>query len=198
MFDKIELEEIIKELSLTDNIKLDDIPNLELYIDQVTSFINEKFDNIKRDDNDKTLTKTMINNYTKAKVLMPPKNKKYSKDHIILLILVYKLKNILSINDIRSLFEPILNDISIIEDNVISLEDIYSTYTEIIDTEFSSFGAELNRKFELIKEKADKIENDKEIAELFLTIVMLVAQANAHKRLAEKLIDKYFSNPTKC
>ncbi|TYQ16329.1 UNVERIFIED_CONTAM: uncharacterized protein DUF1836 [Acetivibrio alkalicellulosi] len=194
MVDKKELEEIINELSLTDNIKLDDIPSLELYIDQVTSFLNEKFDCHRRDDSDKTLTKTMINNYTKAKVLMPPKNKKYSKDHIILLILVCKLKNILSINDIRSLFGPILNDISTTEDNIISLEDIYSTYTEIINAEFSNFDDELNVKFQLINEKSDKIENDKEIAELFLTIVMLVAQANANKRLAEKLIDKYFSN----
>ena len=59
-------------------------------------------------EDDKTLTKTMINNYTKNKILPPPEKKKYSKEHIIMLISIYYLKNIASISDIRKLLDPMM------------------------------------------------------------------------------------------
>ena len=50
---------------------------------------------------EKVLTKTMINNYAKGKLFIPIKNKKYSKQHIMLINLIYQLKGALSINDIK-------------------------------------------------------------------------------------------------
>ena len=49
----------------------------------------------------------MINNYTKAKVFPPPIKKKYGKMHIMLLIMLFHLKSVLSIKDFAILFEPI-------------------------------------------------------------------------------------------
>lgn len=186
-------DDIIKELCLTDEIKLSDIPNIDLYVEQVIGFIEDQMCHVKRNENDKLITKTMVGNYTRDGVLMPSKNKKYSKNHIIMLILIYNLKQILSIEDIKTLFSPIMKDISTASDDVIPLEDIYSTLLDIKSIEFESFGDLFNEKFKNIQEKLENVEShDKDIAEIFLTIIMLIAQANAQKRMAEKLIDKYF------
>lgn len=195
MIDENELIELIKELCLGDTIGLEDIPDLNLYMDQVTNFIDEKLSNLKRNDNDKILTKTMINNYTKQGLLMPSNNKKYSKQHIILMILVYYLKQVLSLDDIKLLFEPILKDMSNIEDDVISLDDIYAIFLELKDNETEDFENFISSNIRSVKEKTIEIEKEnQDLAQLFLIVIMLVAQANAQKRLAEKIIDVHFKN----
>ncbi len=192
---KDELAGLIDELSLSADVKISDMPGIGLYMEQLTSLIDSKLSRHKREKNDKILTKTMINNYTKAGLLMPPVNKKYNKDHFILLILIYYLKNILSINDIGKLFSPILNNIASRDDDVISLEEIYSTFLELVRIELDSFSLSLMNKVDLIKDKTAKVASEKrDIAELFLMVLMLVAQSNAQKRLAEKIIDTYFSD----
>lgn len=192
--DKKELISLINELSLLDDIKLSDIPDINLYMEQVTTLIDDKLGHLKRSENDKILTKTMINNYTKSGILMPPVNKKYNKQHIILLVLIYYLKQILSINDIHTLLAPILNDMETSDDDIISINDIYSTFLEIKHNEFENYSDIFTDKFDLIDEKISNIDSEnRSKAELFLIVIMLVAQADAQKRLAEKIIDKYFN-----
>lgn len=190
---KDDLAKLISDMSLLDDIQPSEIPDIDLYMDQVTTFFNDRLGHLKRDEKDKILTKTMINNYTKAGILMPPKNKKYSKRHIILLILIYYLKQIISINDIKTIIGPILNNINTEEDDIIPLEDIYSTLIEIKHREFENYRNVFDEKFNLIKDKTSNLDGEnKELAELFLTVLILIAQADAQKRLAEKIIDNYF------
>ena len=66
------INSILASVSRIDYIKPDDIPNIELYMDQVTTFMEEQLASTKRYDEDKILTKTMINNYAKNKLLPPP------------------------------------------------------------------------------------------------------------------------------
>ena len=98
---------ILKQFSELDYVHPEDIPNIDLYVDQVTTFIESQLSSLKRDEDEKILTKTMINNYTKNHVLPSPDKKKYSKDHVLTLILIYYLKSFLSIKDIPTLLEPI-------------------------------------------------------------------------------------------
>lgn len=190
---KEDLSRLINDMSLLDDIQLSQIPDINLYMDQLTTFFNDKMGQFKRDGNDKILTKTMINNYTKAGLLMPPVNKKYGKRHIILLILIYYLKQILSINDIKTIIGPILNNIDSADDDIIPIESIYSTILEIKQIEFKDYCDLFDDRFKIIKEKTENLGGkNKELAELFLTVLILVAQADAQKRLAEKIIDNYF------
>ena len=79
---KIRIKTMIKEWLRQDYITPEDVPSIELYMDQVTTFMDKQLENTKRFDSDKTLTKTMINNYTKNNLLPPPVKKKYSKEHM--------------------------------------------------------------------------------------------------------------------
>ena len=101
------LNSILASLNRIDYIKPEDIPNIDLYMDQVTTFMNEQLAETKRYPDDKILTKTMINNYTKNNLLPAPDKKKYSKEHLLTLIFIYYFKGILSINDIQNLLNPI-------------------------------------------------------------------------------------------
>lgn len=187
---------LVEEISIFNEIDIRDIPCIDLYMDQVTTFFDDKLGHLKRDEKDSILTKTMINNYTKDKVLIPPKSKKYSKNHIILLVLIYNLKQILSINDIKSLLMPLLKDIAADGNNNISLEEIYAAFIEIKKEELGSFNKDFEDMLSNIKDKlAEKAQGEHPKLELLLLVLALITQAYSQKRLAEKIIDTYFKQP---
>lgn len=191
-FDENFLSSFITNISNGNDIKLSSIPDIELYMDQVTTFIDGRLSHLKRDKSDKLLTKTMINNYTKSKILLPSKNKKYNKQHMILLILIYYLKQILSISDINSLFEPLFKHMSD-SDKPEILDDLYSAFLDIKSDEFEKVEDFFAEKLSLIREKISAYTGEeRDVAEKLLLVILLVTQANAQKRLAEKIIDEFF------
>ena len=76
------LTDILGNLAHLNHIQPSEIPHINLYMDQVTGFMEEHLSNSKRFEDDKILTKTMINNYAKNKLLPPPEKKRYSKEHM--------------------------------------------------------------------------------------------------------------------
>lgn len=104
------LNSILASISRIDYIKPEEIPGIDLYMDQVTTFMENNLSSSKRHPEDKVLTKTMINNYAKNHLLPPPVKKKYSREHILMLTFIYYFKNIMSINDIQVLLGPIAEE----------------------------------------------------------------------------------------
>ncbi|HOM42318.1 MAG TPA: DUF1836 domain-containing protein [Bacillota bacterium] len=185
---------IAEDISQGRNIRIPDIPDIELYMDQVTTFIDNKLGYNKRILKDKILTKTMINNYTKSKILLPSKNKRYNRQHVILLILIYYLKQILSINDISILFVPLFKNITSSNDGAGYLESLYNAFLEVKDNNANDLKSILSKKLDLINTKVEELPNDsKETSKILLTVLMLVATAGIQKRIAEKIIDDYLT-----
>ena len=84
------LNSIMESFDRIDHIRSKDIPNIDLYMDQVTTLMQDRLKNTTRyPEQDKILTKTMINNYTKNNLLPPPLKKKYSREHVMILIFIY-------------------------------------------------------------------------------------------------------------
>ena len=81
-----ELRREIREKLKLDFIVPEDIPDEEMFMEQVTTFMEEHLRNNLRNEDEKTLTKAMINNYTKNKLMPPPVKKRYSREHLIFLI----------------------------------------------------------------------------------------------------------------
>ena len=78
-----------------------EIPGIDLYLDQILSLVSEKNSASATRYRERTLTKTMVNNYSKDGLISPINGKKYSRAHIIEMLLVYNLKNTLSIDEIK-------------------------------------------------------------------------------------------------
>lgn len=178
------IEELLKEWVKLDYILPEDIPEIELYMDQVTTFMEQKLKNNNRYEDDKTLTKTMINNYTKNHLLPPPVKKKYSKNHIYLLIYIYYLKNFLSINDISVLLAPLWEHIS--END--ALENIYET---IFNLEKEHTEVLRNSIQETYKKSLNTFSGEnKEYLEQLSFISLLSYDIYLKKQIVEKLIDE--------
>ncbi len=181
-----------KEVYDFETIEINDIPNIDLYMDQVTTFIDTKLSCYKRNFDDKVLTKTMINNYAKGKLFPPPQKKKYTRSHIMLLIIIYHLKSILSINDIYLLLSPINTELSE-NSNSKMLENVYKNFLKM---QKSVQSATLNSAvdFEEIKKIFEVGDHDIDKIENILYVLTLSFFANTEKRLAEKIIDNSFKN----
>ena len=156
-------------------------------------FFEGKLSSLKRDKEDKILTKTMINNYTKAKILMPVKNKKYTKQHIILLILIYNLKQTMSISDINTIISPLLKEIDKNFKDAVKVDELYSAFLDIKKQGTVNFEENFTKKLKKIKEKYE----DDELEQVLLTILMLINEANIHKRMAEKILDNFLIDTKK-
>lgn len=194
-FDKFTFKEILENINQwieTDVINPEDIPSIELYMDQVTTFMDKELARTKRHPDDKILTKTMINNYSKNDLLPPSNKKKYSKDHIILLIYIYYMKNFLSISDIKTLLSPMTNryfndfrDDST-DKSSLSMSDIYA---EIYTLE-KKYTAKLKENIDEICDIADsEFKEASEYLKAFALVSMLSYDIYAKKQLIEHLLD---------
>ena len=184
------LSDILSWLDSISYIKTEQIPEVDLYMDQVTSFMEEHLKKTKRSQEDKALTKTMINNYAKNRLLPAPVRKKYSKEHILLLLFIYYYKNLLSIGDIEQLFRPVTEQHFHI-DSGLNLSDIYEEV-------FSREALQMDRLKEDIRAKfedscltfTDTDSEDQEYLQLFAFISELSFDVYLKKHMIEMLIDQ--------
>ncbi len=188
-----ETETVIKELKSylekAEYIKADDIPNIDLYMDQVTTFMEKHLGSTRRYEDDKIMTKTMINNYAKNDLLPPPEKKKYNKEHIMLLVFIYYLKNILSISDIDRLLKPLRDEYFGTEKNGVSIEKIYNA----IFSESAKMFPRLLKDIDTYARKSEKFSEDFPQDSHYLDylgmVCMLGADIYIKKQIMERLID---------
>lgn len=183
------LSEILEDLKKIDYVRPEDIPNIDLYMDQITTFMDSQLEASKRHESDKILTKTMINNYAKNDLLPPPEKKKYSKEHVLTLIFIYYFKSILSISDIQSILNPI-TDKYFGKDGNYSLEDIYKEVFGLEHQETLSIMKDLVKKLNIsMKTFPDATSEDAELLRTFSFICMLSYDVYVKKTIIEKMID---------
>lgn len=171
-------------------IRAMDIPDIGLYMDQVTTFMDTHLKNTTREPaTDKILTKTMINNYAKNNLLPPPSKKKYSRDHVLLLIFIYYYKGILSISDIQELLQPITQryfengktyDLTRVYEEVFSLEREQKDVLKV----------DVEEKFQIAQKTfEDAPEEERDFLKIYSFICMLSFDVYVKKLLIEKMID---------
>ena len=171
------INQVLEEI---ESFNIDDIPNIDLYMDQVTTYLNGKFNTSKRHDDDKLLTKTMINNYSKAGIIKPVKGKKYTKEQIIGMLIIYNLKNIITIQEIKDLLLPIYEtneNLEIIYDRFIEITTNQTQLKPLIDNLINTNQLDINDK------------NEKLIA-----ILVLANLANQIINVIEGIIDNDSKN----
>lgn len=180
--------DLIHSLALENNISLDDIPKVDLYIDQVIELFENNYNQSKRNIKEKILTKTMINNYAKGKLFFSVQSKKYSKEHIMLINLIYQLKGALSINDIKETLGHLNDNVT---NKSFDLESFYTSYLSLYFKNADVFKEDLALKAEEVREEIRKMD-DENVVELERTLMIasLVNMSNLYRRAAEKLVDE--------
>lgn len=191
------LKEVLEKLQTMDYVKPEALPNIDLYMDQVTTFMDTQLASTKRHEEDKILTKTMINNYAKNNLLPPPNKKKYSKDHILTLLFIYYFKSILSISDIQSILNPI-TDKYFGSESGLNLQDIYNEVFGLEHAEVQHILKELARKYKTsLKTFKDIPDEDAKLLHKFAFICMLSFDVYIKKLIIEQTIDELPSSKQK-
>ncbi|MCM1283884.1 MAG: DUF1836 domain-containing protein [Muribaculaceae bacterium] len=183
------LADMQRKLKSIDYVKTEDIPNIGLYMDQVTTFMEEELKACKRYDEDKILTKTMINNYAKNNLLPAPEKKKYSKEHIVTLLFIYYFKNILSISDIHTMLDPLTEHYFSGQEGF-CMEDVYNEVFDLEKTESEKLLKDLGKKYKLAHETfGDFPVEDQSFLQSFSFICLLSFDVYIKKMIIESVID---------
>ena len=180
-------QEIIDRLALERQITVEEIPKIDLYVDQVIQLFDTGFSEMKRNPDEKILTKTMINNYAKGKLFYPVSNKKYSRNHVMLISLIYQMKSALSINDVKRVLAGI-NDKAAKKE--IDLSSFYESYLDVQRYNDELFKGNLEQQVTRAESESAGFGNDREDIEKVLLIASLVHTSNLYRRAAEILVDE--------
>lgn len=184
------LNSILSSISRIDYVRPGDIPNIDLYMDQVTTFMEEQLHSTKRYEDDKILTKTMINNYAKNNLLPPPVKKKYSKEHVLVMIFIYYFKNILSIKDIETMLAPITEKY-FNNGQDFNMTSIYEEICKLEKSRIDALQKDVAKSYNsTINSFSDVPEDERDYLQFFSFICSLSFDVYVKKLIIEKLIDE--------
>lgn len=161
-----ELNQLLALLQVFKTPSYDKLPEIDLYMDQVLTYIKKNLPPFKETDKD-ILTASMINNYVKDRVIKNPVDKKYDKEAIASLIMVANLKRVLPIQDIKSILS-----------NPNEIEKLYAVYQYNLDSVIQSM---------LSMEESLTSEDEVKKVALELAIDASVKAYFAHMMLAKEL-----------
>lgn len=195
--------ELLRFLDTISYVKPEQIPDIDLYMDQVTSFMDEHLKKVKRYPDDKVLTKTMINNYTKAKILPAPNRKKYAKEHLYMLLFIYYYKGILSLGDLNTVLRN-LNE-NYFSAGGLDIGHIYKEVFNLENAQMKILKDDLKQKYACAAETFSEggtgkqlSEDERERLQRFSFICELAFDVYLKKLLIEKLCDRIAEeNPQK-
>lgn len=178
------LEALFSYLNQLDHVDPAQIPSIDLYMDQVLTFMNTRLAGTRQDPNEVVITKTMINNYAKNHLLPPPVKKRYSRDHILMLILIYYYKNVITFQDIEVLFAPVSEKYFQHEN---ALADLYRRIFLLEEEEREALHQDVRRKFARARESFPDGSSDSAFLQLFAFISELAFDVYIKKEMIEML-----------
>ncbi|MFA7589026.1 MAG: DUF1836 domain-containing protein [Acholeplasmataceae bacterium] len=121
--------------------RYDELPELELYLEQVLIYVNNTiFDifSLNNHQNEEIVTPSMINNYVKNKLMAPPNKKKYRRSHIACIIAITILKQVGSLTDVSNGIMSLTN--------AIGGSEAYNTFIDFLESALRASASELNNK----------------------------------------------------
>lgn len=184
------LRNMVDEMSKNSIVNYEDLPKYDLFLSQVIDYLNDKFQEEK-------YTNNIIQNYIKSDVILKPEDGKkrgYTKIHLAQLTLLSYMRPVLTTDEIKKVFRLAFNDINDKSDDIVTWEKSYEIFSELqkhVFTElFSKDYFEEEKLKEILKDFNLKKDEEERIT-VFLTVMMLIAQASVIKKLAQKIIDEY-------
>lgn len=160
-----------------------DLPDIDLYMDQVITYLEKQLSVFSRNDDEKLITPAMINNYVKNEIIPRPLNKKYTREHMAHLIAVLNLKNILSLLDITRLISH--------EESDKPVNVLFGQLKSIQDETFKDTALRVRDSLE--KFDGDNFDRDNE-ERLRLLALKFSLEANANRIAAKKILDEIMAN----
>jgi hypothetical protein len=189
-FDSEYIKGLAEELSKGSSVSYEDLPKYDLFLSQVIDYLNDKFV-------DEKFTNNIVQNYTKSEVITKPEDGKkrgYTKMHLIQLVLLGYMRPLLTTEEIKKVFRLAFNEINDRNDDILSWEETYKTFTQIQKESLDDYLiTSLNHedKLEEIVKSFDLKDKDEERIKIFLLVLSLIAEASVIKKLVQKIVNEY-------
>lgn len=175
-----------------------ELPDMDLYIDQVSTVFQKFLDKLDGNLADKYVTKPMINNYAKRGLIARPDGKRYTKDHMVMIAMVIYLRSIFKMEDISKIMKPLIDNYSSEYEDTISPELVYALAQEATENCRQEFLSGIDESVSVIKNKIEDTDlADDQSMEVLVLILTLAMRAEMEKYLADRLMKVYFEQPEK-
>ena len=185
----------LKEAGL---ITTQDLPDMDLYIDQVSTVFQKFLDKLDGSLADKYVTKPMINNYAKRGLIARPDGKRYTRDHMVMIAMVIYLRSIFKMEDISKIMKPLIDNYSSEYDDTISPELVYSLAQKATENSRQEFFSGIDESVSVMKSQIEDTDlADDQSMEVLVLILTLAMRAEMEKYLADRLMKVYFEQPEK-
>jgi hypothetical protein len=185
-----QIAEITTRMSRNNIVPYEELPKYDLFISQVIDYLNDKFEGEK-------YTNNIVQNYIKSEVISKPEDGKkrgYTKLHLVQLVLLSYMRPILTMEEIKKVFALAFNKINDGTDDIISWEKAYKIFSDLHKESMDDFLS--NRPYE--RDKLEKIidelgleKSDRKRIEVFLTVMELVSEASAIKKVVQQIIQDF-------
>ncbi|OBR91743.1 hypothetical protein CLRAG_27220 [Clostridium ragsdalei P11] len=178
--------------NISDNtiVHYEDLPRYDLFLSQVTDYLNDKFQGEK-------YTNNIVQNYIKNEVISKPEDGKkrgYTKVHLTQLILLSYMRPILTTEEIKKVFRLAFNEINDREDDIISWENAYKIFSDLHNDSLDDLMNKEHfneKKFQdMVKDMNLKSEDEDRIV-IFFVVMSLICQASAIKKLVQNIVNNY-------
>lgn len=174
------LDNILSDAVNDSELCCDDIPEISLYLDQIIHLIPDRPNDGLAKSYSRTLTKAMVNNYSKAGLISPIVGKKYTKEQIVQLLMINSLKNVYSISEIKGAMDAFYSCEGV--DSQV-LMDTYDNYVELRRKSKISCPETVK---EMIEVNGFDVENQ---VDYFNAILGVVAMADYFDCIAHAMLD---------
>jgi hypothetical protein len=178
-------------------VKPDEFPDMMLYIDQIAAFLNGRLKVYAREGEKPIITKSMIANYLKRDMLPRPQKKKYTRDHMILIAMIFYLKSVFQMSEIGNIMKPFVENYDSAFDDKFDFYRLYEIITPILKKERAEEADRIQKDIELIKDAIREEELDDDSTEMFLLLLSVTARADAAKYAAKSLFSEYYAKQKK-
>lgn len=186
------LNQVMDKYAKTGLLLPDEMPEVELYMDQVVSLLNKELAVYKEKEQD-VFTKSMVSNYVKHKVLPKPENKKYNKEHMVILNMIFQLKSIFQMDEMKVLFKSFVENHESILEEQYDMEGLYDSLLRNRDKEILQMTNHIHEDIEYVKAVMEEMgTSDDDAHEIMGVILILAIQSNAYRLMARKLLNEYF------
>jgi len=152
-------------------ITTDNMPDIDLYMDQVITFVTKQLGAVS-DEPEKIITPSMINNYTKNGIIPRPVNKKYNKTHLTSILMMCIFKQILPINDITIFIDKAQEE---------NISRQYELFSQMQNEQVRQIAARFD-------EELSRAEEDETDLELLKMAMEMIIEANMLSVYAKKIL----------
>ncbi len=167
------LENWLNQLNSFSFKNYEELPDIELYMDQVVTFLEKQSSIFQTSSLDKQITSSMINNYVKGEVIQAPISKRYNREHLAAVEQVMTLKQVLTIAEIKQILDKNYN-------KAVEKADIFNTFNTLNN----------DKKSQAVEQAFKQLNNidDNDTYGLMKLALDFALSANAYINIAKRIL----------